>query len=195
MRLFENSVFFVLLLSSVVSIAGPIYTWQDEQGRIHYSDRPIDAADDAVEVKEIDLDTQVPVAQDNLQPPADNLYSIRNQIEYFDQRKDAERQAWLEEQKLKQSARAQELQAQQLEQWAVQEQQPDTVIINPSPYYRPYYRPYRPYYRHPRPRPHQHGVPSHRPRDQQRRPQGDPTLYNLNQGNPYPTSPFYRQRY
>lgn len=180
MRLFANRVMFLLLLSTTVSMAGPIYTWQDAQGRIHYSDRPIGEVDD---VKQIDLETQVPAAQNSLQSPADNLYSIRNQVEYFDRRKEAERQAWLERQKLIQTARAQELQAQQLEQEAEkEEEQSKTVIINSSPWYRPYYR-------YPHSHPHQRGVQVQSPYALQLLHQGDNHRFNLNFGNRYPSYP------
>jgi len=175
---FANSLFIILLLSTMASIAAPIYTWQDDQGRVYYSDRPVD---DAVQLRRTDLNTQIPAANADQQAPSDNPYSIRSQIEYFDQRKEAQRQAWLDEQKLRQSAKVQELQTQQLQQQAEQQDSyPETVYTG---YYRPYYgyRPHRPH------RPHRRGVKVNSPYAQQLLLQsGYP---NATPGRPYPSTP------
>jgi hypothetical protein len=196
-----NSVFAVLLLSATVVAAGPIYTWQDEDGRVHFSDVP---QSDNGQAQKTDMDTQMPVNTEQV----DNEYSIRNQMEYFDQKREAQRQARLEEQQLKQTARAQELQAQQLEQQAWQAQQtPQTVVINQRPYYRPYYsypRRYRPPYNRPphykpghRPVPYhnQSGIQSSSPYVQRYLDRSKHHNSGIHTGNPYPPFPLNFWKY
>ena len=195
-----NSLFAVLLLSATVVAAGPIYTWQDEDGRVHFSDVP---QSDNGQAQKTDLNTQMPVNREQV----DNEYSIRNQMEYFDQKREAERQARLDEQQLKQTARAQELQAQQLEQQAWQAQQiPQTVVINQRPYYRPNYsypRRYRPPHHRPphykpghRPVPYNRaGIQSSSPYVQQYLNRGGHNGIGLHTGSPYPSLPLNFWKY
>jgi len=189
LKLAINSLFIILLLPAMVVSAGPIYTWQDENGRVHFSDNP---QNDKGQIQKTDLDTKMPVNTEQV----DNEYSIRNQMDYFDQKREAERQARLEEQQLRQTARAQELQAQQLEQQAIQAQQtPQTVVINQRPYYRPYYSyppNYRPPYHKPGHRPvpyHPAGIQTTSPYAQQYLDRSDHSGQNLHTGSPYPSLP------
>ena len=194
-----NSLFAVMLLSVTVVVAGPIYTWQDQDGRVYFSDTP---QNDNGQVRKIDLNTQMPVNRE----PVENEYSIRNQMEYFDQKREAQRQARLEEQQLKQTARAQELQAQQLEQQAeLLQQTPQTVVTNQRPYYRPNYYPprYRPPHHRPpnykpghRPVPyHPSGIQSTSPYVQQYLNQGGHNGFSLHTGSPYPSLPLNFWKY
>ena len=167
MKQLGYSIFLILLgLSSIA--AAPIYSWQDEQGRVHFSDRPLDHGAQKLSPQ---YDTQAP--QDNAEEPAaqpEHQYSIRNQIEYFDQKREAERQAWLEERKFRQEERSQKLDKEYLEQQAEQQSQSDTGYLNSYPYYRPYRpgrphrpnRPDRPHYQHPK-----RGVQVHSPYSEQ----------------------------
>ena len=157
MKLFPAIITLALLGLSAVE-AAPIYSWQDEQGNTHFSDRPL--AEDAQKLSP-EYSTQSPATGSSEQPETpEHQYSIRNQIEYFDQKREAERQAWLEERKFRKEERAQQLEKQYLEQQAEQQSESDTVYINPYPYYRPYrsHRPHRPH------RPNRPGRPD-RPED------------------------------
>jgi len=170
-----NIISVVLLISASTVAAGPIYTWQDEEGRVYFSDRP---QADQGQARKTDLNTQMPVNIDQ----AENEYSIRNQMEYFDQKREARRQARLERQRLKQAARAQELQAWQLEQQAEQAAQtPQTVVINQRPYYRPYYR--HPHFRRPT------GIQATSPYALRYLHQGDHHRFSITAGSPYPSLP------
>ena len=177
-----NSLFAVLLLSATAVVAGPIYTWQDQDGRVYFSDTP---QNDNGQVRKTDLNTQMPVNREQVE----NEYSIRNQMEYFDQRREAQRKAWLEEQQLRQTARDQELRALQLEQQSEQAQQtPQTVVINQRPYYYPYRR-QRPHYRQPT------GIQSTSPYASQYLNRGDHHRINLHTGSPYPSLPLNLWKY
>ena len=171
----------VLLLSATAVAAGPIYTWQDQEGRVYFSDTP---QNDQGPISKTDLNTQMPVTANK----TENEYSIRNQMEYFDQRRETQRQAWLERQRLKQAARAQELQARQLEQQAEQAAQtPQTVVINQRPYFRPYYR--HPHYRQ------RTGIQSTSPYALQYLHRGDHHRFSLSTGSPYPSMPLNFWKY
>ena len=138
----KNSLLFLALVKgSTVVIAAPIYTWQDESGRTHFSDRPLNE-----DAQELETDYSIPGPADSVASPAQVQQQdvIKEQIESFYERRDAERQARLEEQRLKQSARAQQLQAQQQLLEAEKDNYPQTVYTPAWPYYgnRPYRRPH-----------------------------------------------------
>ena len=170
--------------------AAPIYSWQDEQGNTHFSDRPL--AEDAEKLSP-EYSTQSPAIGSAEQPETpEHQYSIRNQIEYFDQKREAERQAWLEERQFRKEERAQQLEKQYLEQQAEQSEQRDTVFVNPYPYYRPY-RSHRPH------RPHRPNRPD-RPGDPDRPDRPDrPAHHPKHSFHPYPSrgvqvhSPYAKQ--
>ena len=171
----------VVLMSAGLSpvIASPIYPWQEEQGRTHFSDRPLNQ--DAEPLAE---DYSIPPSEDSARAPeqAQRPNPMQQQIDYFYQRRDAERQARLEEQRIRQLAREQELQARQLQLEAERQSEPDTVIINSMPYYG-----YRPYWKH---RHHRRGgVKVHSPYARQLLKQNNPQPNNPNPTNRYPNYP------
>ena len=78
-------------------MAAPIYTWQDESGQVHFSDRPLAGAEKSSPV-------DIPgIYAGSGQEKAADPYSIRQQVEYFDRKKEARRQARLEQQRLQQA--------------------------------------------------------------------------------------------
>lgn len=179
MKRLTGSVMPVLLLLATAVVAAPIYTWQDKDGNTHYSDSP--SANEG-QVRKTDLQTRLPPV-DGQQQPASSGYSVREQMEYFDRKREEKRQAWLDRQRLRQEARAQELQALELQRQA---EQPQPPVIVSQPYYRPSYRPRRrphPMYRKPT------GIQSSSPYALQYLHQGDHHRFNLNIGNQYPSYP------
>lgn len=177
-------VFIFLLISTAIlqsATAGPIYTWQDENGQVFYSDRPL-AGEDRSE--QVNLETEVSSRQNDA---ASDRYSIRDQIEYFDEKKEQRRKAWLEERRLRQESRAQDLEEQRL-QYELERSKgsdSDRVYMGYYPGYRPIYnRPHRPH-RPSRPR----GIEINSPYMQQY--EYVPELHRFNQqiGNPYPSYP------
>ena len=128
----------------------------------------------------MDLQTRVDGASD---PEITKQYSIREQIEYFDRKRELQRRASLEERRLRQEARDQELAERQLEyeRQRLENPQPETVIINQYPRYRPINRHGR--FRQPR------GVQVHNPYMLQYEHVGDHHRFNLDVGRPYPSYP------
>jgi hypothetical protein len=160
-----------------VASAGPIYTWQDDQGQVHFSDRPLAGEDQS---QPTNIQTQV---SDNQDATASDRYSIRQQIEYFDQKREQQRQANLEERRLRQEARMQELEERRLkiEQERAENPEPETVIVNQYPRYRPRY--HRGPYHRPR------GIQTHSPYMLQYEYLDDHNRFNLGIGNRYPSYP------
>lgn len=120
---------FMLTVVSAVVLSGPIYTWYDETGGVHFSDQP---QTDQQETSRLELQTESPSM---IQSSAGQPYSIQQQIEYFDERRDAQREARLEEQKLRQERREQQLEAQRLDQLErqlqLQQQEQQPVYVTP----------------------------------------------------------------
>ena len=165
------------LVSQGIS-AGPIYSWQDESGQIHYSDRPLAGEDQS---QPIDLQTKV---DGDRKSTESEQYSIREQVEYFDRKREEQRRALLEERRFRQEARAQELEQRRLEyeQERLNNSEAETVIYGGYPRYRPIYHHHR---RHRRP----YGVQVHSPYMRQYRYVPKLHQFSRDVGRPYPSYP------
>lgn len=176
----NRPIFIFLLISTGFlqsATAGPIYTWQDENGQVFYSDRPL-AGEDRSE--QVNLDTEVPSRQNDA---ASDRYSIRDQIEYFDEKKEQRRKAWLEERRLRQESRAQDLQEQRLQYELERSKDSDSDRV-----YTGYYPAYHPIYRHPRHR-RPRGIEINSPYMKQYEYVPEQHRFNQQIGNPYPSYP------
>ena len=162
--------------------AASIYTWQDENGQVHFSDRALEGVE-----KSKPVDIPGDYAGTNTERAADP-YSIRQQIEYFDRKKEARRQARLEQQQLQQAAREQDLKEQELQ--YLQEQVDDSY----PGYHWPYYRPYRRFHR-PRPRHHRPAIRSTSPYAQQYLRRDKSNEFSTHTGSPYPSYPLNFWKY
>lgn len=164
------------LVSQGIS-AGPIYSWQDESGQIHYSDRPLAGEDQS---QPIDLQTKV---DGDRKSTESEQYSIREQVEYFDRKREEQRRALLEERRFRQEARAQELEQRRLEyeQERLNNSEAETVIYGGYPRYRPIYH----HRRHRRP----YGVQVNSPYMRQYRYVPKLHQFSRDVGRPYPSYP------
>ena len=175
-----------LLLYVVGCTAAPIYTWQDERGQVYFSDQPLSNNGQS---RQMGITTQIPlVPLTESQQQINERYSIRRQMEYFDQRRESQRQAWLERRRLIQSDRQLQQQAQQIEQQASRDTQLlQVVVVNPQSYYSPYQH----YSGYQQPT----GIQVNNPYALQLQHAGDHHQFNLNVGNPHPSYPLNFWKY
>jgi hypothetical protein len=122
----------LMLPAAIAAQEGRLYKWQDEQGRVHYSDRP--PRDDASSVEVRPLPRQGPAVE----RPEDDYYSVENQARRMEQQRKAREAARKEaeekrraEQRRKAELQATRDRAKQLEEVLEQEGYP--VYVRPIP--------------------------------------------------------------
>lgn len=79
----------MLLLFPGLVLGGPIYRWQAEDGSVHFSDQPPPKAT----AEQLAVTTRMPGEAEY----KDHPYSIRNQVEFFQQQRERQQKMRLEE--------------------------------------------------------------------------------------------------